>query len=75
MVVANIQINDNKTYTANAGNFDPHADAAVPCRAHCPMAHIPGFTRSHWMMPLGKCLHCIALTAAMVNEFFENTKH
>jgi hypothetical protein len=36
-----------------------------------PMEHIPGFNRSHWMPPLGKCSHCncIAAVAAMVNDF------
>jgi hypothetical protein len=33
------------------------------------MKHIQGFTQSHWMLPSGKCLHRIAPTAAMVNEF------
>ena len=64
MVVANNQIKDNKTYTSNAGDFDPHVDAVVQCGVHCPMARILGFTRSHWMTPSGKCLRCIALAAA-----------
>jgi hypothetical protein len=34
-----------------------------------PMEHIPSFTRSHWMLPLGKSLGCIALAAAMVDDF------
>jgi hypothetical protein len=51
-------------------NFDGHAgNAAVRRGAHRPMEHIQGFTRSHWMPPLGECLPCIAPTAAMVNEF------
>jgi hypothetical protein len=33
------------------------------------MEHIQGFTRSHWMPPLGECLRRIAPTAAMVDEF------
>jgi hypothetical protein len=33
------------------------------------MEHIPGFTRSHWMPPLGKCLHSIAPEAAKVIDF------
>ena len=44
-------------------------------RAHCPMEHIPGFTRSHWMLPLGKCLRCIAPAAAIVDEYIENTQN
>jgi hypothetical protein len=53
MVVANIKINDDKKYTTNASNFYHHADAAVQCRVHRPMAHIPGFTRSNWMLSAG----------------------
>jgi hypothetical protein len=37
--------------------------------AHRPIEHIQGFTRSHWMLPLGKCLRRIAPAAATVNEF------
>jgi hypothetical protein len=33
------------------------------------MEHILGFTRSHWMSPLGECSHHIATAAAMVDEF------
>jgi hypothetical protein len=29
MVVANNEINGNKKYTSNAGNFDGHADTVV----------------------------------------------
>jgi hypothetical protein len=31
--------------------------------------HIPGFTRSHWMLQSGKCLHHVAVAAAMVDNF------
>jgi hypothetical protein len=47
MVVANNEINGNKKYTSNAGNFNDHADTAVQCRANCPMKHIRGFMKSH----------------------------
>ncbi len=43
--------------------------------AHHPMEHIQGFTRSHWMLPLGKCLHRIAPAAVMVDEFVENSQN
>jgi hypothetical protein len=33
------------------------------------MNHIQGFTRSHWMLPSGKCLRRIALAAAKVINF------
>jgi hypothetical protein len=39
------------------------------------MKHIQGFTRSHWMLPLGKCLRCIAPAAVMVDELVENTQN
>jgi hypothetical protein len=41
--LANKEIDDNKKYTSNAGNFDGHADTVVQCGAHCPMEHIRGF--------------------------------
>jgi hypothetical protein len=52
-----------------AGNFDGHADAAVQSGAHRSIAHIQGFTRSHWMPLLGKCPHRIAPAAAKVINF------
>ena len=67
------QIGDNKKCRQIAGNFDCHTDAAVRRGEHRPIEHIQGFTRSHWMPPLGKCLRCTALVAAMVNEFVKTT--
>jgi hypothetical protein len=67
------EIDDAKQYTNFAGNFDCHGDAVVQCGAHCPMEHIPGFTRSHWMQPLGKCLGFIASAAAKILN--ETQKH
>ncbi len=32
------------------------------------MEHIQGYTGSHWMLPLGRCLRCTAPAAAMVIE-------
>jgi hypothetical protein len=52
-----------------AGNFNHHADVVVQCGTHRLMEHIPGFTRSHWMPPLGECLHRIAPAAAKVIDF------
>jgi len=69
------QIGDNKKCRQFAGDFDCHADAAVRCGAHRLMEHIPGFTGSHWMPPLGKCLRGITPAAAMVNEFVETTQN
>ena len=75
MVVANNRIDNDKKYMSKAGNFDHHAGEVVQCGAHHPMDHIPGFTRSHWMPPLGKCLRHMALVAAIVDEFVGNIKH
>jgi hypothetical protein len=58
-----------------AGNFDQHPDAAVRCGTHQPMEHIQGFTRSHWMLPLGGCLRRIAPVAVMVDKLVENTQN
>jgi hypothetical protein len=63
------KINDAKQYTYFAGNFDHHADVLVQSGAHCPIAHIHGLTRSHWMPLSGKCLCCITPAAAKVIDF------
>jgi hypothetical protein len=68
-------IGDDKKCRHIAGNFDHHADAVVRCGAHCPIEHIQGFTRSHWILPSGECLHCIAPTAVMADELVENTQN
>jgi hypothetical protein len=68
-------ISNDKKCRRIAGDFDHHADAAVQCGVHRPMEHIQGFTRSHWMLPLGKCLCRIALAAVMVHEFVQNTQN
>jgi hypothetical protein len=73
-VVGNNGIDDKEKCRESAGDFNHHADAAVLCGAHCPMEHISGFTRSHWMPPLGKCLRRIAPAAAMVDKYVENTQ-
>jgi hypothetical protein len=75
MVVGENGTNDKEKCRESAGDFDHHADAVVRCGAHRLMEHILGFTRSHWMPPLGKCLRCIAPAAAMVDEFVENTQN
>jgi hypothetical protein len=67
--VANNEIDGNKKYTSNAGNFDGHVDTAVQCGAHRPMEHIRGFTQSHQMLPSGECPCGIAPAAAMVGNF------
>jgi hypothetical protein len=74
-VVADNGIDDDEKCRESAGDFDHHADAVVRCGVHRQMEHILGFTRSHWMLPLGKCLHRIAPAAAMVDEYVENTQN
>jgi hypothetical protein len=75
MVVGDNGINGDKKCRESVRDFDHHADAAVQCGVHRLMEHIPGFTRSCWMLPLGKCLHCIAPAAAMVDKYIENTQN
>ncbi len=69
MVVGKIKIDDNKKCKKIAGNFYHLVDVVIQCGAHCPMKHIQGFTRSHWMPPSGNCLGCIAPAVAMVEDF------
>jgi hypothetical protein len=71
-------LGNNKSATTKkcrriAVNFNCHADAAVQHRAHRLIEHIQGFTRSHWMPPLGECLRRIVPAAAMVDGFVETT--
>ena len=68
-------INSSEKFRRIAGNFDCHVDAEVRRGVHCPMEHVQGFTRNHWMLPSGKCLHRIAPAAAMVNKFAETTQN
>jgi hypothetical protein len=42
---------------------------------HRPIEHVQGFTRSHWMPPLGKCLRRIDPAVAMVDDFIETTQN
>jgi hypothetical protein len=43
-----------KQYTHFAGCFDGHGNEAVQYRVHCLIEEVQGFTRSHWMPPLGE---------------------
>ncbi len=69
------RIDSNKKCRQIDGNFDCHGNAVVRCRTHQPIEHIQGFIRSHWMLPLGEFLRCIAPAAAMVKEFELNTQN
>ncbi len=41
-------------YTYKACHFDGHGNAPEHNCTHCPMEEVQGFTRSHWMLPLGE---------------------
>jgi hypothetical protein len=47
MVVVKNEIDDDKKYTSNAGNFEGHAYMVLRCGAHCPMERIHGFMQSN----------------------------
>jgi hypothetical protein len=47
MVVVKKEINDDKEYRLNAGNFEGRAYTVVRCGAHCPMERIRDFMQSH----------------------------
>ncbi len=50
----NSKQNGNKTWTNFAGHFDGRGGALVQYHAYRLMEEVQGFTRSHWMPPLGK---------------------
>ena len=75
-------VGDNKSMATKKcrqidGNIDCHGNAAVRRGGDCPMEHIRGFTGSHWMSLLVKCLRHItpAPAAAMVKQFKSNTEN
>ncbi len=57
------------TTTTYAGHFDGHGKAPVRWGAHFPMEQVHGYTRYHWLVPLGKNLPRIAPADAMVIDF------
>jgi hypothetical protein len=50
--------------TSSAGRFDGHGGALEQYRWHHPMRHVQGYSGSHWTLPLGDYLLCIAPAAA-----------
>jgi hypothetical protein len=50
--------------TLSAGRFDGHGSAPEQYRRHCPMRHVQGYSRSHWMPLPGDYSLRIALAAA-----------
>jgi hypothetical protein len=47
------KIDDRKQSTSSAGHFDSHGGALVQYGVNFPMQHVQGYTRSHWLPPLG----------------------
>ncbi len=45
-----------KKLTKKTGHYICRGGVPVLYRAHCPIEEVQGFTRSHWMLPLGKHL-------------------
>jgi hypothetical protein len=52
----NSKRNNDKKFTKKTGNFDGCGCAPVQYHGHCPIEEVQGFTRSHWMPPLGEHL-------------------
>jgi hypothetical protein len=50
--------------TSVAAHFEGLADAPEQYRQHSRMWHIQGYLGTHWMLPSGDYLLCIALAAA-----------
>jgi hypothetical protein len=50
--------------TSVAARFEGLADAPEQYRWHRPMRHVQGYLKSHWTLPSGNYLLCIALAAA-----------
>ena len=75
MVVGNNKSATTIKIQANRWQFRLHADAAVQRGLHHLLEHGHGFTRSHWMPSLGKCLCRIATAAIMVDKFVETTQN
>jgi hypothetical protein len=50
--------------TSFSGRFDGHGSAPVQYKVHCLLQHVQGYSRSHWIPPLGNYSLRIALAAA-----------
>ncbi len=42
-----------KECTSDTGHFDSHSGVPEQYRLHHPMQHVQGYSRSHWMLPMG----------------------
>ncbi len=58
-VVGDNGIDDDEKRRETAGDFDHHADAAVRCRAHCPMEH------THTSLEATGCRHWASACAIL----------
>jgi hypothetical protein len=52
------------TCSSIAGHFDGHGSPPVGYKTHCPMQHVQGYSRSHWMPASGNYALCIAPATA-----------
>ncbi len=52
------------TCSSIVGRFDGHGGPPVQYKAHCPMQHVQGYSRSHRTPASGNCSLCIAPAAA-----------
>jgi hypothetical protein len=52
-----------KKCTLSTGRFDGHGGEPEQYRRHCPMWHVQGYSKSHWMPALGNYLLRIAPAA------------
>jgi hypothetical protein len=55
-----------------AGHLDGYAEALMQYMRHRPMQHVQCYTGSHWSLPLGDYLLCIAPVA--IRETANKTK-
>jgi hypothetical protein len=53
------------TCSSVVGCFDGHGGLPVQYKAHRPMQHVQGYSRSHWTPASGNYLLCIAPAATM----------
>jgi hypothetical protein len=58
----------------SAGCFDGHGGQLMQYKAHLPMQHVQGYTGSHWTLPLGNYLLCIASAATRATANKTTTK-
>jgi hypothetical protein len=52
------------TCSSVVGHFDGHGGPPVQYKAHRPMQHVQGYSESHWTLPSGNYLLCMAPAAA-----------